>query len=945
MKTANRRQRGWVFSLVIFAFMFVAACKPVVHLCLPAQGPQEGGNAVRIYGTDLGVQQGLHLLQVLFQGRRCNQVIDLGADQNGEYIEVIAPAGDRSGQVKVEVFNGEEWSDEKYVYTYTAPDHGINYSLVGEVLPADFAAGLHVREGNFDMESGGRQIPEVLVVADRGAATVIRNDSTDGRFEFNRDDDALPWNRWNDGQVTDITFLDTDEDGIDDLLYVTVSNLEVPEKRQDRLYRVTVQQDDRYTFTEVVGGLPSDSQNSMSTIVTRDLDAQGNLYIVLAGGDFLSKENPNVDLQYDRCRGSLRILRYDGTTNSPHFVQVPGSNLPTFSTIMTDVKVLDVDDDGLGDILVTAFPAGSAQPGAVVLMNEGVDEYDDPIFEMDESRFPETLGQKVFGSAVGDFDADGDDDFMLFRPQEVTVYRNEGAGDSAEIPAAIEWQEYHRGDKRTTHDAALVDEDSDGCPEFVVAAAQVPYILENRTPAGGQIRLVEKDLSRPDNSFVQTYTALGVVVADFDADGFEDIFFSDSYEQDRLWRCGPGLEPTQEATGTSLPAGGAMSTRVLRGDIDRNGLVDAVAINLDFQPDIYLNHGESGRLEDGSYLFSDPFPEEQGGWDGALVDLNQDGWLDLVVAGGAWGSSGRINSIYHWDIDRGGLVKKGDALPNDRLNTRGVAAGDLNGDGRPDLVFVNQTGEDLSVHFNCARNGQWGYFNECDEGGMTSVSIYDLGAAYHGVALVTYSDGRLSDIIVGGSTLFGNTKIFVYRNNDNGTFSGPQTVSGLESCTGIAARFTPMNLDQPSMNGTGEPIRDDFFVSVKGGSNIILQRDAFGHFVNVSDRLRDDETEDASAATWGAAVGDLNGDGWDDIVAAHCPPGGVVTGLKIYINSADAAGNRHLEEITGQTLEGYFNKDGAFDALIVDLDGQVGGDERPEIVVVNDGQNRLLMPN
>jgi hypothetical protein len=611
---------------------------------------------------------------------------------------------------------------------------------------------------------------------------------------------------------------------------------------------------------------------------------------------------------------------------------------------MTDVKVLDMDDDGLGDILVTAFPEGPGQPGALVLMNQGPGANYDPVFEMDQSRFPETMGQKVYGSSVGDFDADGLEDFMLFRPGEVTVYRNEGYGSSVEVPNAIEWQEYHRGEKRSTHDAAPVDEDGDGRPEYVVAAAQVPYILENRTSAGGDIRFVEKDLSRPDNAFVQTYTCLGVVVADFDADGFEDIIFSDSYEQNRLWRCGPGLEPIEEATGTGFPAGGAMSTVALRGDIDQNGLVDVVAINLDFQPDIYLNHGERGRLEDGSYLFVDPFPEEAGGWDGALVDLNQDGWLDLVVAGGAWGTS-RLNSIYHWDVERGGLARKDDALPNDRLNTRGVAAGDLNGDGRPDLAFVNQAGQDLSVHFNCARDGQWGYFDGCDEGAVNAVTIRDPGAGYQGIALVEYADGRPSDIIVGGTTLLGQKTVSVYRNNGNGTFHGPETIPGLESGPGVVGSFTPMNLAQPSVDSTGESIREDFFVSVKGGRNIILQRDAFGNFSDATDRLMDDETEDASGATWGAEVGDLNGDGWDDIVAAHCPPGGTVTGLKIYLNGADTSGDRNLNEVTDQVLEGYFNKDGAFDALVMDLDGQTGGDERPEIVVVNDGQNRLLLPN
>jgi len=70
-----------------------------------------------------------------------------------------------------------------------------------------------------------------------------------------------------------------------------------------------------------------------------------------------------------------------------------------------------------------------------------------------------------------------------------------------------------------------------------------------------------------------------------------------------------------------------------------------------------------------------------------IGDFNRDGWPDLAIANSAAGASPLVPSYIYWGSSAGFSTDRRTELPT--LGANGVASADLNGDGYPDLVFAN----------------------------------------------------------------------------------------------------------------------------------------------------------------------------------------------------------------------------------------------------------------
>jgi len=525
-----------------------------------------------------------------------------------------------------------------------------------------------------------------------------------------------------------------------------------------------------------------------------------------------------------------------------------------------------------------------------------------------------------------DGDALGLEDVVVFQRSKVSVYRNTGSAlVLVDDPEPVRLEEAH-GSWNASYDAVPIDRDLDGKVDFLATAAGKPYILINETPDGGDISLVDffsvldEDRTYRGGELYQTYSSLGVVAADLDRDGHEDVVYANLVEQNRLWRCqyapGGGLESVEDVTADSPPAGGENSVHALTADLDSDGTADTVImINTDYPPDIYGIDTVHGRLTDGHALLDlESAQDRLGGYQGVLARLQgpDDTHPDLVIAGrSAADPRGKPNQIYFWNVEEGKFVYDENALPDTDYATRGVAAGDLDGDGDTDLVFINE-----DYYMQVALN----------EGGGLFPAYRDIRQPfYHSVALFR-DDGTqtgVQDIIAGRPGT-----IDIYRNDGDGYFAGPIPVHidiGFEQVEFLA----PIALDGPA----GSP-RDDFFVAVQGGRNRLLRKTETG-FEDYSDRL-----PGLVSDTKGACVFSLKGDGWDDVIACNNPNPRMsdVWGIRIYMNRRDGSG--YLDDVTDAVLGDTFNEDPVHHATSAD----VTGDGLPGSVLANDGQNRLLVP-
>jgi hypothetical protein len=213
-----------------------------------------------------------------------------------------------------------------------------------------------------------------------------------------------------------------------------------------------------------------------------------------------------------------------------------------------------------------------------------------------------------------------------------------------------------------------------------------------------------------------------------------------------------------------------------------------------------------------------------------LGDVNGDGKLDIVTSHGDWSVPGSV----------GILLNAGDGTFHSRqeypvgYHPMHLAVGDVNGDGRNDIVTANQSGS-VTVLQNTGN----GVFTRRD---------YAVGPwESWGLALGDVNgDGKL-DIV----TTAGFYRVVVLLNAGDGTFGSRQDYN-----SGYV-----MSVALGDVNG------DSHLDIVTAGSNNV------GVFLNAGDGTfgnRQDYyvgREDFSCDVWGVALGDINGDGKLDIVA------------------------------------------------------------------------------
>jgi hypothetical protein len=408
--------------------------------------------------------------------------------------------------------------------------------------------------------------------------------------------------------------------------------------------------------------------------------------------------------------------------------------------------LLDFDNDG--DVDLFAIDSGaipgtsrSAARGSSRLYRNDLDPATRRMRFTDvTSRSGIAVSGYGMGAATGDFDNDGWMDLYVTSLGSNHLFRNQGDGAFADVTAAS-----GTDDPRWSTSAAFFDYDRDGWLDlFVVNYVDFSVTMKRECFSTGSAR----DYCNPvvytptadrllrnnrDGTFTDVSAkagigravgrGLGVLAADFDDDGWTDVYVANDGDANQLWINERGSGVFRD---DALLAGVAVSrTGQAQGsmgidlaDVDRDGDEDLFVTNLDNESNtFYLNVGK-GLFEDRTSEFG-LFRLGFTGFGTRFVDYDNDGWLDLVVVNGAvrhlttQARRGdpyplkQRNQLLRNDGGRRFVDVTGSAGPAfDRLEVaRGAAVGDLDNDGDSDLIVFNNSGP-LHVLRNDAGNRQ-----------------------------------------------------------------------------------------------------------------------------------------------------------------------------------------------------------------------------------------------
>ncbi len=484
------------------------------------------------------------------------------------------------------------------------------------------------------------------------------------------------------------------------------------------------------------------------------------------------------------------VVRFASAPDGIDFVLNNGTtdDKPMPDSTLGGVAVLDCDGDGLLDVF---FANGARFPDLVksdesfhnrLYRNSGTRSFEDVTADSGVAGIGYSMGV-----ATGDYDNDGRPDIFVAGVAVYTLYRNVGGCRFEDVTARAGLPATKAEGAKWAVAAAWTDYDSDGLLDLFVVN-YLDWNWENNRVCGdpgrrlscspahyrGLPNALYRNLGNGTFSDVSEQTGvanhigkgMSAAVADYDGDGFSDIFVTNDSIRNFLFRNigGERFEEVGVQAGMALTSDGipvssmGLDVRDLNGDEWPDLTITALA-NETFP--LFVNR--SGKV------FTDATYESKiglesltlSGWSVGAFDFDNDGDRDIFTANSHVSENVGLyravkyrlpNAVFQLLADgtyRNSAPDAGPAMQAEAAH-RGAAFGDLDNDGRIDAV-VSAIGTPAAVLFNESEAGNWlildleGSASNRDGLGARVRMVTSSGAVHHNLATTAVGYASSSD--------------------------------------------------------------------------------------------------------------------------------------------------------------------------------------------------------
>ncbi len=406
--------------------------------------------------------------------------------------------------------------------------------------------------------------------------------------------------------------------------------------------------------------------------------------------------------------------------------------------------LFDADGDGRLDILLLQ----SAGPGSGVRNRLYLQTADGRMRDASAGSGLDIDGHNM-GVAIGDVDNDGRPDVLITQYPGARLLRNEGGGKFRDITEAAGIVNQQWGAS-----AAFTDYDRDGWLDLIIAnyidydpswpcsspgggkdfcgprsfPGTIPRLFRNLGPGDGEAARFA-DVTVTAGLAKTPAPGLGVYAADLTGDGWPDLLIANDGTPNHLWVNQKDGTFKNEAMSRGVAVTGTGISMANMGiavaDYDGDGLTDVFITHLGIETHTLWRQRPAGFFRDDTLHSRVARTNWRGTGFGAVsADFDLDGWPDIAFVNGRVyrgpepSGAGHLPNFWRVYAERNQLLRNAGGGKFDDISeanpafcgkpnvARGLAVGDFDNDGRPDLL-VMPISDRARLYRNVAAGGHW----------------------------------------------------------------------------------------------------------------------------------------------------------------------------------------------------------------------------------------------